>query len=68
MLALVAEMLGNGRGVGGTLHAQQRRRIGRRGHHHGAAAVLCAEDVLDELLDLPAAFTDQADDDHVRLV
>ncbi len=67
MLALVAEMLGDGGGIGRALHAQERRRIGRCRHHHGAAAVLRAQDVLDEFLDLAAALADQADHDHIGL-
>ena len=65
MLALVAEMLGNGRGVAGALHAQQRRRIGGSGHDHRTTAVLGAQNVLDEFLDLAAALADQAHNDHI---
>jgi hypothetical protein len=58
-------VLGDGGGVAGALQAHQRRRIGRRGHHHAARTAFVAEDVLDEFLDLAAALADQADDDDV---
>jgi ribonuclease E len=48
MAALIAEIFGKARRIGGALHAQERRCIGRCGHHHGAAAVLHAQDVFDE--------------------
>ncbi len=65
MAALVAEVFGDRGGVARALHAHQRRRIGRRGHHHAACAALFLEDVLDEFLDLAAALADQADDDDI---
>jgi hypothetical protein len=65
VLALVAEVLGNRGGVGGALQAHQRRRVGRRGHHHRAAQAFLAQDLLDEFLDLAAPFADQADHDDV---
>ena len=67
MLAAVAEMLGHRGRVGRALHAQQRRRIGRRGDDHAAAQAFLAQDVLDEFLHFAAALADQADDDDVRL-
>ena len=67
MLALVPEMLGNRCGVAGALHAQQRRSSGRRGHHHGARAVLRAQNVFHELFDFAATLTNQTDHNHVGL-
>jgi hypothetical protein len=61
MQALVAEMLGDGGGIGGAVQTQQGRRVGRGGDHGGAFQPFLAEDVLDEILDLAAAFADQAD-------
>ena len=46
--------------------AHQRRGIGRGGHHHGALAPLGAEDLLDELLHLPALLADEAHHDDIR--
>ena len=67
LLALVTKILGDGGGVSRTLQAHQRAGIGRRGDNHGATHAFLTEDVLDEFLDLAAAFADQPDHDHFGL-
>ena len=45
ILALVAEVFGDGGGVGGALQAHQRAGVGRGGDHHRARQAFLAEDV-----------------------
>jgi hypothetical protein len=63
LLALVAEIFGDGRCVGCALQAHQGAGVGRGGDDDGAAHAFLAENLLDEFLHLAAAFADQADDD-----
>ncbi|MNI70107.1 hypothetical protein D3C73_1258980 [compost metagenome] len=67
MLTAIAEVLGDTRGIGCPLHAQQRRDICRRGNHYRACPAFGAEDVFDKVFDLAATFADQPDDNHVGL-
>ena len=65
VLALVAKIFGDARAVHRRAHPHQRRIVGRRSHHHRTLEAFFAEDVLDELLDLPAPLTDQPDHNDV---
>ncbi len=67
MLALIAEIFGQRRGV---YAAACMRSTGetsrRRGDHHGTRQTVFAQNLLDEFLYFAAAFADQADHDHFR--
>ena len=67
VLALVAKALGNRRGVRRALHTQQRRRVGRSGHHHRAGAAFFAQNIFDKFFDFAATLTDQPDHNHIGL-
>src|SRR5690606_6395240 len=64
VLAPVAEIFRATRGVGGTLHTQQRRHVRRGGDHHRAGATLRTKNVFDEIFDFATTLTNQADDDR----
>ena len=66
VLALIAEIFGDGGGVGRPLQAHQRADIGGRSDDDRTAQALLAEDLFDEFLDLATAFADQSDDDDLR--
>ena len=61
MLALVAEIFGHAQRQIRRLAAHQRRFVRRRDDDDGARQTFLAEIVLDEFLDLAAAFADQPD-------
>ena len=65
VLALVAEVLGDGRGRGGRLDAHQGRLVAGGHHDHALGQPFGPQVALDELVDLAAALADQGDDDHV---
>ena len=65
VLALVAEVFGDGRGRQGRLHADQGRLVAGGHHDHALGQPCGAQVALDELVDLAAALADQGDDDHV---
>ncbi|MNH04778.1 hypothetical protein D3C79_640840 [compost metagenome] len=67
MLATIAEILSYAGGIGGTLHAQQRRNVCRCGDHHRTGTPLGAEDIFDKVFHFAATFADQPDNDHVGL-
>ncbi len=49
MLAAIAEIFGDARGVGRTLHTQQRRDVRRRGDNHRTRAAFSAENVFNKV-------------------
>ena len=65
VLALRPEILGNRRRQPRAVQPHQRRIVSRRRDDDGTAHTFLAQRLLDEVLDLAAAFTDQPDDDHV---
>ena len=65
VLALVAEIFGDGGGRRGRLGAHQGRLVARGHHDHALGQPGRPQVALDELVDLAAAFADQGDDDHV---
>jgi hypothetical protein len=65
VLALVAEILGDGERHMRSLAAHQRRLVGGRDHHNRAGKTGIAEVVLEEFLHFAAAFADQPDHDDV---
>ncbi len=60
MLAVVSEALGNGRGIGRTLQAQQWRSVSRCRHNHRSGTPLRAQNIFNKFLDLTATLTNQA--------
>ena len=62
---MVAEIFGDGGGIGGTLQTHQRAGIGRGGNNYRTRHSFFAQDVGDEFFYFAAAFTDEADHNHV---
>ncbi len=65
VLALLAEIFGDGGREPRAVQAHQRRIVGRRRHDDRALQALGPENALDEFLHFAAALADQADDDDV---
>ena len=65
VLALVAEVFGDGRGGQGRLHSQQRRLVAGGHDHHAPGQALRPQVALEEFVHFAAALADQADHAHV---
>ncbi len=64
--ALIAEVLGNGRGNESPPHPDQRQVIGGCHHHHGPPQSLRAQFLFNEIIEFPPSFSDQGDDIDIR--
>src|SRR3974390_2080269 len=65
MQALIAQLFGNGHGNIGCLAANKRRLIRGRRNDDASLQAICAQIVLDEVLELAPAFAHEPDDDGV---
>ena len=65
MLALVAEILGDGGGVGRALQTHQWSCVSRGGDDDGTTPAFLTKNLLDEFLDFTTALADQSDDDDL---
>lgn len=65
MLTTIAKIFGNARGIGGTLHSQERRNIRRSGNHHGACTPFGTEDILNKIFYFAPSFTNQTHDNDI---
>ena len=63
LFSLIAEILGNGRGIGRALQPHQRAGIGGGGNDDRAPHALFAKNLFDEFFNFTAALADQSDHD-----
>ena len=67
LLALVAEILGDGGGAMRGAQTQKRRAVGRHRHDAGAVAVFAGHHLADEIAHFARPLPDQSDDDHIGI-